>query len=248
MSHITGASASLSGQALQRKQLALASRILSLNGHDDFNQGQVSSRLKGSDSLIIKRAMSGFMCAEPTDMIACAVDPDCRAPAEAPPELPLHQAIYLARPDVGAIVHTHPEHALVFGATEYEIEAISHEGSFFSSTIPRFTESSQTILNYEMGIQVAKCLGKSSALFLCNHGIVLAAKTIRQATVLAVMLERACRIQLLAKCSTDHYRTSWHYELSDKKAYIYSDVAMKSYWDTSVANLYHQFPEIKEWN
>lgn len=237
-----------SGHALQRRQLALASRILSSHGHDDFNQGQVSSRLKGSDGLVIKKAMSGFMCAEPTDMIACAVDPAEPAPAEAPPELPLHQAIYRARPEIGAIVHTHPENALVFGATDYEIEAISHEGSFFLGGIPRFTESSQTILNYNMGVQVAKCLGENSALFLCNHGIVLAAKTIRQATVLAIMLERACRIQLLAKATTTQYRTSSAHELSDKKEYIYSDVALKSYWDTSVANLYQRFPDVKEWN
>ena len=237
-----------SGQALQRRQLALASRILSSQGHDDFNQGQVSSRLKGSDRLVIKKAMSGFMCAEPADMIACAVDPAEPAPAEAPPELPLHQAIYRSRPEIGAIVHTHPENALIFGATDYEIEAISHEGSFFLGGIPRFTESSQTILNYDMGVKVAKCLGENSALFLCNHGIVLAAKTIRQATVLAIMLERACRIQLLAKATTTQYRTSSEHELLDKKEYIYSDVALKSYWDTSVANLYQRFPDVKEWN
>lgn len=248
MSNETRALATLSGQALQRKQLALASRILSSHGHDDFNQGQVSSRLKGRDDMVIKKAMSGFMCAEPADMILCAVDPTEKSPVEAPPELPLHQAIYRVRPDVGAIVHTHPVNALVFGATDYRIEAISHEGSFFLGGIPRFTETSQTILNYDMGLQVAKCLGENSALFLCNHGIVLVAKTIRQATVLAIMLERACRIQLLAKATTSQYRTSCADELSDKKEYIYSDVALKSYWDTSVASLYQRFPDIKEWN
>jgi L-fuculose-phosphate aldolase len=46
---------------------------------------------------------------------------------------------------------------------------------------------------------VAKTLGKGNVLILRNHGIVTAGTTIEEAVFLAIKLERACRIQLLAE-------------------------------------------------
>ncbi len=239
------ASAARSAQAIQ---LAMACRILHANGQNDFNQGQVSSRLRGAALFRTKRALSAFEGATPQDMIECAVDGSLRAPADAPPELPLHQAIYTARPDVGAIVHTHAEHSLVFGATDLVIKPISHEGSYFPEPIPRFSQTSQTILDPHTGQAVANALGNHSAIFLCNHGVVIVGKTIRQATVLALMLERACKLQLLAESLRLDYRTSVTHELKQKRDYIYSDVALKSYWDTCVSSISLHWPDTASWS
>jgi L-fuculose-phosphate aldolase len=48
---------------------------------------------------------------------------------------------------------------------------------------------------------VARSLGTGSALILRNHGIVTAGSTIEEAVFVAVKLERACRIQLLAEAA-----------------------------------------------
>ncbi|WP_083437995.1 class II aldolase/adducin family protein [Caldimonas brevitalea] len=50
-----------------------------------------------------------------------------------------------------------------------------------------------------MGQVVAHALGEHTAVLLCNQGLVVVADTPRQSVVLALMLERACRIQLLAE-------------------------------------------------
>ncbi|MEU3957857.1 class II aldolase/adducin family protein, partial [Streptomyces achromogenes] len=41
-------------------QVALGARMLSLDGHDDFNQGQISARIPGRDEFFIKGALVGF--------------------------------------------------------------------------------------------------------------------------------------------------------------------------------------------
>ena len=117
------------------EQLMLACRILSCNGHDDFNQGQISARQPGKDWFTVKAATAGFDDAQATDFVECSVDTAKEVPKLAPPETPLHQAIYAARPDVGGIVHSHPDYATVFGASDLEIAPISHEGAMFVDMI-----------------------------------------------------------------------------------------------------------------
>jgi L-fuculose-phosphate aldolase len=126
--------------------LAFASRMLSNGGHDDLNQGQVSERLPQSRQFLIKSAMRGFDEAVPGDMILASVDPADEVSPLAPPELPLHQAIYEARSDVNAIVHSHALYTLVFGATDWTLRPISHNGAYFEGRTPRFTEDRRSPL------------------------------------------------------------------------------------------------------
>jgi L-fuculose-phosphate aldolase len=48
---------------------------------------------------------------------------------------------------------------------------------------------------------VARVLGQGNVLILRNHGIVTAGRTIEEAVFLAIKLEKACRIQLLAEAA-----------------------------------------------
>lgn len=237
----------LGGPALLRRQLAIGCRILSQHGHDDFNQGQVSARMRGAGEFHIKGAMHGFDDVQPDDMVVCGTALDSRQPADAPPETPLHQAIYLARPDVGAVIHSHAEHATVFGATDLELAPISHEGSYFTGRVGRFDESSHTILEHEMAAAVARALGQHAALLLCNHGLVVVADTLRHAVVLTLMLERACKLQLMAQSTQRRYQVTRADEVAKKREFIYSDLAMRSYWAHSVQAAARSFPELRSW-
>jgi L-fuculose-phosphate aldolase len=236
-----------SGPPLLRRQMAVGCRILSLHGHDDFNQGQVSARNRGAGEFHIKNAMRGFDDAEPEDMLVCGIQRHDTVSPEAPPETPLHQAIYRARPDVGAIIHSHAEHATVFGATDLALEPLSHEGAYFQGRIGRFDETSHTILEHEAGDAVARALAGHSALLLCNHGLVAVAATLRQAVVLTLMLERACKIQLLAQSTGRTYRVTRADEVDKKRDYIYSEIAFRNYWNHASQAAARVFPEVKNW-
>ncbi|UJW29803.1 class II aldolase/adducin family protein [Saccharothrix sp. AJ9571] len=230
-----------------RVSVALAARSLSLGGHDDFNQGQASARLPGADLMMIKSALRGFDECEPGDVIEAPVDPDEQAPPLAPPELALHQAVYQARPDVCAIVHSHARHTLVFGATDLPIRPVSHDGAFFAGRLGRFTTSSNTILDIGMGREVARELGDAPALLLRNHGGLVAGRTIRHATVFAHLLERACELQLMAERVPGGYHWSTVEDVDLKRDFIYADLSVRSYWDWCVGAVSRAWPATAGW-
>lgn len=227
--------------------LAFASRMLSKDGHDDLNQGQVSARLPGGSEFLIKSALRGFNEATPEDMIPACVDSGVAPPPLAPPELPLHQAIYEARPDVNAIIHSHAPYCLVFGATDWELRPISHDGACFVGRAPRFTGTSNTVLDIDTGQAIATALGSAPAIFLRNHGSVVAGRSIREAAVLAQVLERACRIQILAQGAGAAYHSSSAEDVIGKRNYIYSETSVKSYWDYCVRLIKQTWKETELW-
>lgn len=227
--------------------LAFASRMLSRDGHDDLNQGQVSARLPGQDRFLIKSALCGFNEARPSDMVFAAVNAAVAPDRLAPPELPLHQALYAARPDVNAVIHSHAPYTLVFGATDWNIQPISHDGSFFRGRVPRFRATSNTVLDIETGRSIADVLGDNPAVFLQNHGSVVVGRSLREAAVLAQVLERACRLQILAASTGATYHVSSEDDVAKKREFIYSDTAVKSYWDYCVRLVKQMWKETESW-
>lgn len=228
-------------------QVALGARMLSLDGHDDFNQGQISARLPGRDEFFIKGALCGFDEATPQDILRCPVDHTLPASPMAPPELPLHQAIYRARPDVNGIVHSHAPYTLLFGATDLDIRPVSHDGAYFVDRLSMFTETSNTVLDIETGDHIARDLGDNPAVLLRNHGGVVVGKSVRHASVFAQVLERACRLQLIAEGTGVPYVWSTDRDVAAKQDFIYADLSVRSYWDYAVRRVSRQWPEIRTW-
>jgi L-fuculose-phosphate aldolase len=230
-----------------RVQVALAARSLSMGGHDDFNQGQVSARLPGADWMLIKGALVGFDECAPEAVIFAPVDDAEPADPLAPPELALHQAVYQARPDVNAIVHSHAPHTIVFGATDLPIRPLSHDGAYFEGRLARFLATSNTILGIKDGQAVATALGDRPAALLRNHGGLIVGKSLRHAAVGAHLLERACRLQLLAEGVAGGYHWSSGADVAGKREFIYSDLAIRSYWDHAIRVVLRTWPEAAAW-
>lgn len=228
-------------------QIAVGARMLSLDGHDDFNQGQISARMPGSSTFFIKNALCGFDEATPDQVVAASTDPDAPVDPLAPPELPLHQAIYRARPDVNGIVHSHAPHTLVFGATDLEVRPVSHDGAHFAGRLGLFTQTSNTVLDQETGEAIAEALGDGEGVLLRNHGGVIIGKSVRHAAVFSQVLERACRLQLLAQQSGVPYTWATDEDVALKRDFIYADLSVRSYWDYAVRRVGRVWPEAAGW-
>ncbi|MYV49608.1 class II aldolase/adducin family protein [Streptomyces sp. SID2888] len=229
------------------RQIAVGARMLSLDGHDDFNQGQISARLPGSDTFFIKNALCGFDEAAPDRIVAASTDPDAPVAPLAPPELPLHQAIYRARPDVNGIVHSHAPHTLVFGTTDLHLRPVSHDGAHFTGQLGLFTQTSNTILDHETAEAIAEALGTGEGVLLRNHGGVVIGKSVRHAAVFAQVLERACRLQLLAEQTGVPYTWATDDDVTLKRDFIYADLSVRSYWDYAVRRVGRAWPEAAAW-
>jgi L-fuculose-phosphate aldolase len=229
------------------REAAIASRALSLGGHDDFNQGQISCRRLGAHNFFIKAALTGFDEATPRDFVVASVDPEQPRHRMAPPELPLHQAVYLARPDVSCVIHSHAPAGLVFGALDEVLLPLTHEGALLQGEVRRFTLTSNTVLDVSVGREIAACLGSGVAVLLVNHGSVVVGKSVRHTAVFALMLERACQLQLDALATGRTFATSSHDDVVAKRSFIFADLSVRAYWEHTRRRVSRICPETADW-
>ena len=180
-------------------RLALASRILEMEGHGNFTLGHLALRDPEGRGVWIKRW--GMTLGEVQDWTDHQlIDFDGHLlfgdGNKRHSEWPIHVGIYKARPDIVATAHTHPRFGTVFSCTSEPLRPLSNSGSYFPKPPPRYTRTSELIRKAEVGDEMAAAMGDSYALFLRNHGVVFGGTSIEHMTVVGVQLEVACQQQL----------------------------------------------------
>jgi L-fuculose-phosphate aldolase len=113
-------------------------------------------------------------------------------------ELELHLAIYLARPDVRAIVHTHSVYATAWSFLAQplapRIEDLDYYGVDEVRTAPPAPPGS-----HRLAATAPAALGDSAAVLLAGHGVVTAAKSIEEALAVAEVVERQAQVAWLLR-------------------------------------------------
>jgi ribulose-5-phosphate 4-epimerase/fuculose-1-phosphate aldolase len=215
-----------------KRELALGCRVLGAEDLGDMVWGHVSARAS-AETFWLKGATLGLEEIVPEDLVLLGLDGDVRAGSRPRhTEWPIHAEVLRARSDVGCVVHAHPVHANAFGATDVPLQAVSHDGARFGpGDVPRFTQTTDLIDSPELGRAVAACLGDGNALFLRNHGIVVAGPDVPTACLRAVFLERACRTQLLAMAAGVPYHATPPDELPAKRARLNSSGGAAMAWE-----------------
>lgn len=181
------------------QKVALTCRILYENGHDSRLAGQVSARDSFSSNFYTQQLGFGFEETCARNLVR--VDPDLQiveGSGMPNPANRFHSWIYMKRPDVHCIIHTHAPHTSALSMLGVPL-IISHmdycplyENCGFLSEWPGIP------IGNEEGDIISASLGEKSALLLSHHGCLVAAQSVEKACVLAILFERAARIQLLA--------------------------------------------------
>jgi L-fuculose-phosphate aldolase len=132
----------------------------------------------------------------PDDMVLVELDGSPARPGQrlATSELLLHVAIYSARPDVGAIVHTHSPEATAASCTGRDLTAlhyvIAKTGGTKLLCAPYATYGTR-----ELADQVAATLGDNRhACLMSNHGAIALGKNLDAALALAHDIEWFCGV------------------------------------------------------
>jgi L-fuculose-phosphate aldolase len=216
-----------------REEVAVGCRVLGAAGQSDLVWGHLSARDPDGRGVWMKASTYGFEEIDAAKVLlvdrdGAVVDGDGRRHAE----YPIHTEIMAARPDVGAVVHTHSPVAVALGATGRPLLPVSHEGTLFvPPDIPRFTITGDLILTAELGGALAATLEDRNAALMVNHGIVVVGRDVRTAVVTTVLLDRACRMMLdvLAVGGPEHWSSAE--ESLAKRAHCYSDALITQAWD-----------------
>jgi L-fuculose-phosphate aldolase len=183
-----------------RESVALGCRILELEGQGDHVWGHVSVRDPLGRGAWMKASRLGFDEIGPEQVILVSWSGEVlEGGLSRHFEYPIHTRLLLARPDVDAVVHTHPRHAVAFASLDVPLRPISREPTFFvPPDVPRFTKTSDLIVDDAAGDDLAEAVGAGPGALMVHHGIVTCGPDVAAAVVAALMLEKACETNLLA--------------------------------------------------
>ncbi len=185
-----------------KRKLIDAGAILDAHDQGDLTRGHVSIRVPGDPGHFFMKPHS-FGLDEITmdNIVLCNLDGEKvgTGGGRRHSEVFIHSEIYKARPDVTSVIHAHPVHAVAFSATGSTLLPISQPSVAFADGLPYFTDAIDLIRSTDLGAGVARALGPHKAVLMRNHGVAVVGASIEEATVLAILLDNACQIQLLAQ-------------------------------------------------
>jgi L-fuculose-phosphate aldolase len=189
--------------------------------------GNVSVR--DGNGMLITPSGLGYEKLGPEDLIYVPLDGGApRGPWKPSSEWRLHAALYRARPDVGAVVHTHSVYATAFAVARMPIPAVVEDlvqvvggaVNVAEYTLP----GTETLADHAV-----QALGNKCAVLLASHGLVGAAATSAEALKVCQVVEKTAQAALFARLLGPVH------ELSEE------DIrAMRSFYITSYG------PEIRE--
>ncbi|RKP46035.1 aldolase [Trinickia fusca] len=182
-----------------RQKLALTCRILFDAGHDSGLAGQITCRTDAPGTYYTQRLGHGFD--EITASNLLKVDEDL-AVVEGEgipnPANRFHTWIYRERPDVNCIIHTHPAHVAALSMLEEPLVVSHMDTSPLYDDCAFLKDWPGIPVGNEEGEIIANALGDKRAILLSHHGQLVVGTTIEEACILAHLIERAARLQLLA--------------------------------------------------
>ncbi|MFD2416560.1 class II aldolase/adducin family protein [Amycolatopsis pigmentata] len=206
------------------EQVVQAYRAMAFAGQTDMVWGHVSARDPEGRGVWMKAARWGFE--EVTSERLVLISPEGEVLAgegRRHIEYPIHTNIMEARPDVGAVIHSHAPAACVFASLDLPLRAISHDAvPFLDPDIPRYTHTGNLVRDDDTGARLAETLGDSAGALMPAHGFVVVGENLAITVMRALLLERACRNQLTALAAGGPVRWSDNVEIAEKRALVWS--------------------------
>src|SRR3954467_15787377 len=112
----------------------------------------------------------------------------------------IHSRIHLAHPRAACVLHTHMPYATALTLLENgRVEMVEQNALRFHEDIAYDDLYNGLVVDNAEGDRLPPALGDKRVLFLANHGVIVAGESVAEAFDLLYYLERACRLQVLAR-------------------------------------------------
>ena len=182
-----------------RQKLALTCRILFENGHDSGLAGQITARGAEPGTYYTQQLGLGFDEITASNLLLVNEDLEVLEGHGIPnPANRFHSWVYRGRPDVNCIIHTHPTHVAALSMLEVPLQ-VSHMDLCPLYEDCAFLEAWPGVpVGNEEGEIITAALGDKRAILLSHHGQLSTGASIEEACVIAQLIERAAKLQLLA--------------------------------------------------
>ena len=214
------------------EEVVRASRVLAAAGLGDIVWGHAAIRDPDGRGIWMKAAGWGFEEVDADRVLLVSPEGEVRCGAGSRHiEYPIHAEIMRRRPDVGCSVHTHAPALSAFACLDTPLLPISHDGVLFCDpALPRFTRTGALVDTAGLGAALAETLGGAPACLMPSHGAVTAGPDAATAVMHAILLERACRTQLMAMAAGQPTVWSDPAEVTLKREQVWNPGQLRAGW------------------
>ena len=151
--------------------------------------GNLSGRLPGEDRFVVTGAGTWLDRLTQADFAVVSIDGEALDGPPPSSEWKLHQRTYRVRPDVNAVVHLHPQHAVLVDAMGHRIRFVSLDHAYYVrsvGTVPYFPNGSD-----ELADGAAEQARQHDCVVLSHHGCSTTGPDVGMAFRRAMNLEEA---------------------------------------------------------
>lgn len=113
-------------------------------------------------------------------------------------ELPLHLAVYRARTDISALIHTHSIYASACAAARRSIPAIIEDVAMMNGGDIEVAEYAANG-SAELAENTVRALGEHQSVLLANHGMLGCGANLKEAMTMCELVEKTARIFIAAQ-------------------------------------------------
>ena len=182
------------------QRVALACRMLDADGHESALAGQITLRGEKPGTYWGLSFGLGFDEAKASNILLFDDDLNVlEGEGMANSANRFHLWIYRARPDVNSIVHTHAPHTSALSMIAEPLIVSHMDTCVLYENCAYLADWPGVPIGDEEGRIISEGLGDKEAILLAHHGLLTACATLERATVLAFYMERAAKLQLLAR-------------------------------------------------
>lgn len=185
-----------------RVDLAAAYRLVAHYGWDDLIFTHLSARVPGPEHHFLINPY-GMMFEEITasSLVKINLQGEIVTPSPYfinPAGFTIHSAVHAAREDALCVIHLHTDYGIAVSAQKDGLLPVSQQSLFALASLS-YHEYEGLALNEDEKARLVADLGDKHNLILRNHGLLTVGKTAAEAFLSMYILERACRIQILAQ-------------------------------------------------
>lgn len=187
----------------QLQHMAGAFRVFAREGYAEGISGHISVRdPEFEDRFWINPLGVHFGMLKASDMICVTIDGDMvggnMAGSINAAGFQIHSAVHKSRKDVHAICHTHSVYGRAWSAFAKPLEMINQDVCYFYKAHSVYSSYGGIANEASEGQRISESLGDGKAVILMNHGLLTVGETVDEAAFLFCLMERSCRVQLLA--------------------------------------------------
>ena len=185
-----------------RVDLAAAYRLVALFGWDDLIFTHISSRIPGPEHHFLLNPY-GMMFDEVTASSLVKIDLEGNKVVDSPyfinpAGFTIHSAVHAAREDALCVMHLHTDYGIAVSAQKNGLLPLSQQAMFALSSLAYHDYEGLALDGQEKPRLVAD-FGDKKFMILRNHGLLTVGRNAAEAFLGMFLLERACKIQILAQ-------------------------------------------------